>query len=485
MALSDYELIVGLEVHCQLDTKTKLFTDCAFAYGGGPNEHVDPFSMGMPGTLPVPNSRAIALAVRLALATESTVHTRSRFARKHYFYPDMPQGYQITQSDEPYATGGKIVLRNDAGEIRRSVRLTRIHLEGDAGKNTHGLREGQSAVDFNRAGAPLVEIVGEPDLRSASEAGDYLRQLRRLVRWIGISDADMEKGSLRCDANVSLRPRGQEALGTRCEIKNLNSFKFLEAAIQAEARRQADMLDRGEPIIQSTMAYDVERDRTWVMRAKEDAADYLYLPDPDLPPLLIEQDVLSEARSLLPELPEARTLRYTHLGLSTYDAGVLCSDRAIADFFDAAVDAGDGGAPPKKTCNWLTGELLGRLNADHKSVEDSPMTPAALAELVGLVEAGSVSGRAAKEVFEKAYQEGLMPKLIVQRDGYKQMSDTGELAAIVQEILDANPTQLAAFRGGKDKVRGFFVGQVMKKTRGQANPKVVNELLDAARDQEA
>jgi aspartyl-tRNA(Asn)/glutamyl-tRNA(Gln) amidotransferase subunit B len=479
MPLSDYELIVGLEVHCQLDTRTKLFTDCAFTLGGEPNEHVDPFSMGLPGTLPVPNSRAIELAVRLALATECEVHGLSRFARKHYFYPDMPQGYQITQSDEPYASGGQMILRDDQGEIRRRVRLTRIHLEGDAGKNVHGVREGRSAVDYNRAGAPLVEIVSEPDLRSASEAADYLRGLRQLVRWIGISDADMEKGSLRCDANVSLRERGSEAFGTRCEIKNLNSFKFLELAISAEARRQADMLDRGEPVIQSTMAYDVERDRTWVMRAKEDAADYLYFPDPDLPPLKIDAETLLAAREALPELPDARRHRYLGLGLSAYDAGVLCSERAIADYFDACITAG---APPKKACNWLTGELLARLNAESTSIDQSPMKPLALVELVELVETGAVSGRAAKEVFAKAYSESLMPKAVVERDGYKQMSDTGELAAIVQGILDAHPEQLAEFRGGKDRVRGFFVGQVMKKTRGQANPKVVNELLDAARD---
>ena len=481
MPRNDYELVIGLEVHCQLDTRTKLFTDCAFAHGGEPNEHVDPFSMGLPGTLPVPNGRAVELAIRLALATRCEVHRLSRFARKHYFYPDMPQGYQITQSDEPYATGGRVRLFDDEGQLQREVRLTRIHLEGDAGKNVHGAREGQSAVDYNRAGAPLVEIVSEPDIRSAKEAADYLRKLRRLVRWIGVSDADMEKGSLRCDANVSLRKKGSEALGTRCEIKNLNSFKFLESAIEAEARRQADLLDRGERIVQSTMAYDVDKDRTWVMRAKEDAADYLYFPDPDLPPLRIDAASLESARAELPELPDDRARRYAELGLSAYDAGVLCSERDIAEYFDACLA---GGAPAKKACNWLTVELLGRLNADGKGVAESPMSAAALAELVCLVEDGAISGRAAKEVFDKAYRESAMPQTIVERDGYKQMSDSSELEAIVREILDANPGQLAEFRSGKEKVRGFFVGQVMKRTRGQANPKVVNELLTAARDRE-
>jgi aspartyl-tRNA(Asn)/glutamyl-tRNA(Gln) amidotransferase subunit B len=479
MPRKDYELVIGLEVHCQLDTKTKLFTDCPFVHGGEANTHVDPFSIGLPGTLPVPNARAVNLAVRLALATECEVHRLSRFARKHYFYPDMPQGYQITQSDQPYATGGRVQLFDDEGGLRREVRLTRIHLEGDAGKNVHGVREGQSAVDYNRAGAPLVEIVSEPDIRSAREAADYLRKLRRLVRWIGVSDADMEKGRMRCDANVSLRKKGSEELGTRCEIKNLNSFKFLESAIEAEARRQADMLDRGEAVVQSTMAYDADKDRTWVMRAKEDAADYLYFPDPDLPPLRIESASLDAAKHALPELPDARAKRYARAGLSAYDAGVLTSERVIADYFDACLEAG---APAKKACNWLTVEMLGRLNAEGKDVSESPMSAVALSELVLLVEEGAISGRAAKEVFDKAYKEGLMPKAIVERDGYKQMSDTGELQAIVQEILAANAAQLAEFRSGKEKVRGFFVGQVMKRTRGQANPKVVNELLSAARD---
>lgn len=469
--MSGWETVIGIEVHCQLDTRTKLFTDCPYEYGAEPNTRVDPFSLGWPGTLPVPNGRAVELAIRLALALGCEVQPLSRFARKHYFYPDMPQGYQITQSDQPYALGGSIPLSED-----RSIRLERIHLEGDAGKNTHGIQEGKSGIDYNRAGAPLVEIVSRPDLRSAEEAAQALRYLRRLVRWLGVSEADMEKGSLRCDANVSLRPAGETTLGTRCEIKNLNSFKFLESAIQAEVRRQQDLLERGERVIQSTMAYDVERDRTWVMRTKEDAADYLYFPDPDLPPLRIEADALDAARAALPELPLQRRARYLELGLSAYDADVLASQREIGDYFDAMLAAG---APAKKACNWLTVELLGRLKQDALGVERSPVSPADLASLVGMVEADTLSGRAAKEVFEKAFVEGLAPEAIVERDGYRQVSNQDELRSLLQSILDANPEQVEQFRSGKTKVRGFFVGQAMKASKGQANPKVLNELLDA------
>lgn len=475
MSLRDYELVVGLEIHCQLNTASKLFAACPFDAGGEPNTRVDPFSLGWPGTLPVPNAGAVDRAVRLALALGCEVQAHSRFARKHYFYPDLPHGFQITQADEPYALGGVINFASETSDGR--LPLERIHMESDAGKTSHGVREGRSGVDYNRAGAPLVEIVSLPALRSASDAASALRALRQLVRWLGVSEGDMEKGSLRCDANVSLRPKGSDTLGTRCEIKNLNSFRFLESAISAEARRQADLLDRGEKVVQSTMAYDVDQDRTWVMRTKEDAADYLYFPEPDLPPLRLDADYVDARRRELPELPAARAARYVGLGLSDYDAGVLVSSRAIGDYFDAVVEAG---AAAKPACNWITGALSARLNEDKIEIEACPFTPTRMAELIDLVERKVISQRAAKTVFDEAF-EGDEPLMqVVDAKGLAQISDASALEGIVAEVLAANPDQLAALRAGKTKLRGFFVGQVMARTKGKANPKVVQSLLDAA-----
>ncbi len=472
MSLHDYELVVGLEIHCQLATRSKLFTDCPFDTGGEPNTRVDPFTLGWPGTLPVPNAEAVRLATRLALALDCELQAHSRFARKHYFYPDLPHGYQITQADAPYAKGGAIPFAPG-----KALPLERIHMESDAGKTTHGVREGVSGVDYNRAGAPLVEIVSLPALRSAKDAAEVLRSLRQLVRWLGVSEGDMEKGSLRCDANVSLRPRGVEALGTRCEIKNLNSFKFLEAAIGAEARRQADLLDRGEAVVQSTMAYEVDADRTWVMRSKEDAADYLYFPEPDLPPLRLEAAWLDAQREALPELPGPRRDRYLAAGLSDYDAEQLTADRATGDYFDAVCEAGAGA---KAACNWIIGELAAAMKAEKLEMVACPVTPAQLAEIIALVEADTINGRAAKQVFEAVFAGEGAPREIVERKGLGQVSDRAALEAVVAEILAAHPDQLAALRGGKAKLRGFFVGQVMKQTRGRANPQVVQALLDAA-----
>lgn len=488
MARSDYEVVIGLEVHCQLATTTKMFSACAYSIGAEPNTQIDAYTLGLPGTLPVPNRAAVEHALRLALAVGCEVQPLSRWARKHYFYPDLPKGYQITQADQPYATGGAIEIpdhaRPDDALATKRVPLLRIHMEEDAGKNTHGGEH--SLIDYNRAGAPLVEIVSLPALRSAAEAADYVRELRTIVRYLGISAANMEEGTLRCDANVSLRPVGASELGTRCEIKNLNSFKFIEAAINAEVRRQLDLLDHGEAVIQSTMSYDPGRDQTKVMRTKEAAADYRYFPEPDMPPLLIDAAWIATARASLPSLPWARRRALVELGLSAYDAGVLTAERELADYFDAVLAACADVSLAKTVCNWVTGELLKLLKASDSpdSLAACPVGPVALAELVGLVEAGTISGRAAKEVLAKAFAEpGLSPAQIVERDGYRQVSDQGAITAMVREIVERHPQQLEQLRAGKAKVRGFFVGQVMRMSKGQANPQVVQQALEAVLEQ--
>jgi aspartyl-tRNA(Asn)/glutamyl-tRNA(Gln) amidotransferase subunit B len=472
MSATDWEPVIGLEVHCQLDTVSKLFSPCPLQRLAEPNTLVDPFSLGLPGTLPVVNAAAIRSAVALALALGCRVQPRSRFARKHYFYPDLPKGYQTTQGTEPYALGGSIEI---PGDPPHRVRLTRIHLEEDAGKNVHVPGEDVSLLDFNRAGAPLLEIVSEPDLRSGQQAADYLRELRSIVRALGISDANMEEGTLRCDANVSLRPRGTDTLGTRCEIKNLNSFRFLAQAIAAEIRRQTDVLDSGGAVQMATMSYDPQRDRTRVMRTKEDAADYRYLPEPDLPPLQIEAAFIEEIAAGLPELPAQQRRRWAEVGISDADATLLSGDADLGRYFEATVAAG---APALKAANWVTIELLAKLSADDRTIDACPVSPAHLAELIAMVEDGTLSQRAAKQVLFAAYDEGLSPRQIAERDGHQQLSDVTALEAVVAQVLAASGKQLAQYQGGKVALRGYFVGQVMKKTRGQANPQVVSEILD-------
>ena len=484
MAIADYEVVIGLEVHCQLATQTKMFSSCAYAVGAEPNTQIDAYTLGLPGTLPVPNRKAVESALALALALGCELQLRSRWARKHYFYPDLPKGYQITQADQPYAEGGSVEIpdrgRPDEPLATKRIALERIHMEEDAGKNTHG---GEfSLIDYNRAGAPLVEIVSHPNLRSAVEAADYMRELRSVVRYLGISQANMEEGTMRCDANVSLRLKGASALGTRCEIKNLNSFKFLEAAILAEVRRQADMLDRGEPVISSTMSYDPGRDRVAIMRSKEAAADYRYFPEPDMPPLLLDAGELAELEASLPLLPWARRRRLVGLGLSAYDAGVLTAERELADYFDATLEtleagaAGEGAA--KTVSNWITGELLRLLNASEHEIADCPVSPAKLAQLIDLVSQQTISGRAAKQVLEQVFAAPeLSPLEVVEREGLRQVSDLGAILALVREVVAANPKQTEQLLAGKDKVRGFFVGQVMRASKGQANPKLVQEAL--------
>jgi len=482
MTASDYEPVIGLETHCQLATESKMFSACPVGLLAPPNTLVDAYTLGLPGTLPVPNARAVRFGIALALACGSTLHEHSRFARKHYFYPDLPKGYQITQSDEPFATGGGLVVpgfQGAAGEPKR-VPLVRIHLEEDAGKNTHVPGAAHSLVDYDRAGAPLLEIVSEPAIGSAEEAAAYMRELRTLVRTLGLSSANMEEGTLRCDANVSVRPRGSAMLGVRCEIKNLNSFRFLALAIAAEIRRQVDLLTRGEPIVSATLSYDPERDRTRVMRTKEATADYRYMPEPDLPPLRIEPAWIEEIRAAMPPLPAARRAAWVAQGIAEDDAVLLAGEPALGGYLDRMLAAG---APARRASNWLTVELLGKLNADGRGIEQSPVEPEALAELVVMLESSEVSGPSAKQIFGVLYgrvseEPVLGPRTIAERDGHRQVSDVAAIEAAVREVLAANPEQVASFRAGKTKLRGFLVGQVMKATRGRANPQLVGEVLD-------
>jgi aspartyl-tRNA(Asn)/glutamyl-tRNA(Gln) amidotransferase subunit B len=468
-----YEVVIGLEIHAQLATQSKIFSWSSAAFGADPNTHTDPVCLGMPGTLPVLNRAAVASAVRLGLAAGCHIRPRCRFSRKHYFYPDLPKGFQISQFDEPICEGGSITFRLH-GE-RRSVRLVRIHLEEDAGKNLHAAA-GVSFVDYNRAGVPLCEIVSEPDIRSAEEAAEYVRAVRALVRYLGICDGNMEEGSLRCDANVSLRLRGATAYGTRTELKNMNSFKNVRDAIESEVKRQAALLERGERIVQETRLWDAARGVSASMRSKEQAHDYRYFPEPDLPPLVVTEAELDAARASLPELPEVRFERYvTASGLSPQDAGVLVADKEIAAYFDATVAA--GGAP-KRAANWLINEVLARVDDPRRlGVDDLPVPPAALAELIALIDGGTLSGKLGKDIFTRMWSERRRAGELVAAEGLAQVSDQGAIEDACRKVVAANPEEAARFRAGNAKLMGFFVGAVMKETAGKANPKSVNEIL--------
>jgi aspartyl-tRNA(Asn)/glutamyl-tRNA(Gln) amidotransferase subunit B len=472
--LDRWEPVIGLECHIQLSTASKAFSGASAAFGAGPNEHTDPYTLALPGTLPVLSRAVVELAIRLGLAAGCNIRPVSRFARKHYFYPDLPKGYQISQYEEPICQGGEIQAVLD-GEVRR-FRLHRIHIEEDAGKNTHA--HGKSLVDLNRAGVPLVEMVSEPDLRSSAEAGAYLRAVRQLVRWLGVSDGNMEEGSLRCDANVSLRRRGTEPFGTKTELKNINSFKNVEAAIDYEITRQADVLDGGGRVVQETRLWNPDKGISASMRSKEQAHDYRYFPEPDLPPLRVDDAWVTRVRDALPELPMARRARYLTAGLSAYDAGVLTAEKPIADFFDTVAATAD----PKAAANWVSSELLGRLNKDGKSVAESPVTPTALAELIGLVADKTISGKIAKDVFDKMWTSGGSPKAIVAAEGLTQVTDESAIEAACKAAVEANPKQVAGYKSGKTNLLGFFVGQVMKATGGRANPELVNAKLKALLD---
>ncbi len=472
--LRDWEPVIGLEVHVQLATQTKAFSSSATAFGAPPNSLIDPTVLGLPGSLPVFNHAVVELALRLGVATSSQIRAKSRFARKHYFYPDQPKNYQITQFDEPLCENGHLDLIV-GGAVKR-VRLERIHLEEDAGKNTHV--GAFSHVDLNRAGVPLVEVVSAPELTSSEEAAEFMRSLHRLVRWLEISEGDMEKGQLRCDANVSVRLRGEDRLGTRTELKNINSFRFVQNAIDHEIARQLRLIDSGGRVERETRLWDADAGQSAPMRSKEEANDYRYFPDPDLPPLVVAGEMMGTILRSLPELPAARFERYQREhGVSADDARTLISERALADYFDAAVKAHPTEGSGKPIANWMLTELLGALHAGGTSIAESPMTPAQLSALVALVEGGTISGKIGKEIFAESYKTGEAPAAIVERRGVQQISDEAALWAIVETVVAASPKQTAEYQSGKDGLFGYFVGQVMKQTQGRANPVITTDLL--------
>jgi aspartyl-tRNA(Asn)/glutamyl-tRNA(Gln) amidotransferase subunit B len=469
----EFEPVIGLEVHAQLKTKTKIFCACSTSFGAPPNSHTCPVCLGMPGVLPVLNKKVVDYTLRMALATNCTITRESRFARKNYFYPDLPKGYQISQYELPIAEHGFIDIEINGGLQR--IGITRIHMEEDAGKLGHDPDRPVSMVDFNRTGVPLMEIVSEPDMRSADQAGTYLRQLRSIVRYLAICDGNLEEGSFRCDANVSIRPRGQEKLGTRTELKNLNSFKHVEKAILYEISRQKEALLDGGQIVQETRLWDPAKNKTTSMRGKEEAHDYRYFPDPDLLPLVIDSDWIQSVEKSLPELPDQRKQRFMkEFDLPSYDAGLLTSDRELADYFEACVRRFPH---PKPVSNWVMGSLLGLLNAQDKTIAESPVSPQDLAQLLALIEEGVISGKIAKTVFDDMAQTGQPAKQIVEKKGLVQITDTDAIDHVVADIISNNPKEVEAYKNGRTKLLGFFVGQVMKKTRGKANPKLVNELL--------
>ena len=469
-----WEVVIGLEVHAQLATRSKIFSGASTAFGAGPNTQACAVDIALPGVLPVLNRAAVECAIRFGLAVGAEINPRSVFARKNYFYPDLPKGYQISQMDEPVVKGGSLALVLPDGE--RIIRLTRAHLEEDAGKSLHGDFHGMTGIDLNRAGTPLLEIVSEPDLRGAAEAVAYARTLHGLVTWLGICDGNMQEGSFRCDANVSVRPRGQAEFGTRCEIKNLNSFRFLERAIEFEVRRQIELIEEGGTVRQETRLYDADRDETRTMRTKEDAFDYRYFPDPDLLPLVIQPAWIEAVRESMPELPSAMRNRLVEqYGLPAYDASILTASLDMARYFEQAVVASGGAA--KQCANWIMGELSAALNRHGLDIAVSPVTATHIGQLVVRVQDGTLSGKLAKSVFEAIWQgEGDVDAIIDSR-GLRQVSDTGAIAAIVDEILQAHPAQVAEFRAGKEKMLGFLIGQAMKASKGKANPQQLNEMM--------
>jgi aspartyl-tRNA(Asn)/glutamyl-tRNA(Gln) amidotransferase subunit B len=471
--MRDYEVVIGLEVHAQLKTKSKIFCSCSTQFGAGPNENTCPVCTGMPGMLPVLNARAVEYAVKMAMAVDCTVNCRSLFARKNYFYPDLPMGYQISQFELPVAEHGHIVIHTEKGEKR--IGITRIHMENDAGKNIHSATDNASYVDLNRAGVPLIEIVSEPDMRSAEEAVAYLKSLRAILVYLGICDGNLEEGSFRCDANVSIRPRGQEEFGTRAELKNMNSFRNIQRAIEYEVERQIDLVEDGEQVVQETRLFDTAKGVTRSMRGKEEAHDYRYFPDPDLLPLIIEEAWIEKWRGELPELPEARCRRFQEeLGLPGYDALVLTAEKEVADYFETALATYN---EPKKISNWVMGEVMRELNDRGATLAGCKLRAQDLARLVKLVDDGLVSGTIAKNVFKELFETGGDPEAYVKAKGLVQISDTSAIEGLVDEVLAENPSEVERYKGGDKKLTGFFVGQVMKKSKGKANPGLVNQLL--------
>jgi len=470
----EFETVIGLEVHAQLKTRSKIFCGCSTEFGRPPNSNTCPVCLGLPGVLPVLNRRVVEFAIKLALATDCRINGRNIFARKNYFYPDLPKGYQISQFDLPIAEHGRIEI--EVEDRRRTIGITRIHMEEDAGKLIHDEREPLSYVDLNRTGVPLLEIVSEPDLRSPAEAAAYLRKLHAIVRYLDICDGNMQEGSFRCDANISLRPKGQAEFGTRTELKNMNSFRNVQKALEYEERRQRDLLLDGEEVVQATLLWDADQGVSLPMRSKEEAHDYRYFPDPDLVPVMVDEAWISEVRAGLPELPLARKNRFiSELGLPPDDAEVLTSSRELADYFEQALAAYPGA---KKLGNWIMTELLRALKGEEGiDIGACPVTPVGLARLLTMVDEGLISGKIAKTVFEEMMLSGADPDTVVKEKNLVQVSDEGELVAIVRAIIAAHPAQAEQFRAGKTKVLGFFVGQLMKETKGKANPQMANELF--------
>jgi aspartyl-tRNA(Asn)/glutamyl-tRNA(Gln) amidotransferase subunit B len=469
----EFEAVIGLEVHAQLKTKTKIFCACSTAFGAPPNTHTCPVCLGMPGVLPVLNKKVVDYTLRMAMATNCKIATQSRFARKNYFYPDLPKGYQISQYELPIAEHGYVDVEVNGG--RKRIGITRIHMEEDAGKLSHDPDRPISLVDYNRTGVPLIEIVSEPDIRSAAEAGAYLRQLRSIVRYLEICDGNLEEGSFRCDANISIRPQGEEKLGTRTELKNLNSFKHVEKALEYEISRQKEILLDGSRIVQETRLWNPDINKTFSMRGKEEAHDFRYFPDPDLLPLVIDGEWIRQVKGSLPELPDQRKERFMEqFQLPAYDAGLLTSDRDLADYFEACLEKFPH---PKQVSNWVMGSLLGLLNAADKMITDSPISPANLAKLLALIEDGTISGKIAKTVFDEMAQTGKAPNQIVEEKGLIQITDTEAIDEVIATVLANNPKEVEAYQNGKTKLMGFFVGQVMRETKGKANPKLVNNIL--------
>ena len=484
--MSTWETVIGLEIHAQLSTESKIFCGCATRFGDEPNANTCPVCLGLPGALPVLNRHAVELGALAAMALGLQINTTSIFARKNYFYPDLPKGYQISQYDQPFSANGELEImtaeRDDAGhpiEWRpKMIRITRLHLEEDAGKNVHeGLPDVDrfSYIDLNRAGVPLAEIVTEPDFRSSWEAYDYVNHVRRSLQWVGASEADMEKGNLRCEANVSVRRVGDEKFGTKVELKNLNSVRFMQRAIEFEVARHIKTLESGGTITQETRLWDDKALETRVMRSKEEAHDYRYFPEPDLAPLVVSSDFIESVRNAMPELPEARRKRFMdQYALSFADASQLVSDRALADFYESAVES-SGNA--RGAANWIRSEVLRELETRNLTADQSPVSAAQLASLIRMIDEGKISGKQAKDVLVEMFKTGKTATIIVEEQGLVQVSDTGEIDALIDEVISGNPDQVASYRSGKETLIGFFVGQVIKASKGKANPKVVNERL--------
>ena len=471
----EWEPVIGLEIHAQLATKSKIFSGAATAYGAEPNTQACAVDLGLPGVLPVLNAGVVRMAVKFGLATHSTVAQRSIFARKNYFYPDLPKGYQISQFELPIVYDGYLDIEPEEGSTKR-IGITRAHLEEDAGKSLHEDFHGMTGIDLNRAGTPLLEIVSEPDMRSAREAVAYMKKLHTLVRYLDICDGNMQEGSFRCDANVSIRRKGEHRFGTRAEIKNINSFRFVEKAINYEIERQIDVLESGGAVVQETRLYDANRDETRSMRSKEEANDYRYFPDPDLLPLELDEGLIDEVAGGLPELPDAKKQRFAEqYELSAYDAGVLTATREMADFYEAVVAGCDGKG--KLAANWVMGEFSAALNRAGFEVTDSPISAAQLGGLLQRIDDGTISGKIAKQVFEAMWDGEGDADRVIEKKGLKQITDPAAIEAVIREVFEQNPRQLEQYRNGQDKLFGFFVGQIMKASQGKANPAEVNQLL--------